>query len=321
MFSCGVDIGGTTVRAAALSRDGTVLHLRRAETPRDLPSLIAWLGATMSQICPSRSTPYPLGLAVPGVINSTRTRVVRSVNLSFLEGVELFDVIRSSASVRPLLCTDADAATWGEYRACGSPPARFIHLRLGTGVACGLVVDGRLEPTDPQRTTHWQELVVDQGAEARPCPCGLRGCLETVASGDALLAEARKAGFHEGLSSVQAEFEKGAPAAHDLVVRAARAVGTAVVNLHRRLTVQQSSDRSPTQVSVGGGVVTALPALVSQLIRRFADQTCGPQPAVAIHPAALGDQAGVIGAGLLSAAPLSSIRHGEQVTDAHSSPL
>jgi len=180
--------------------------------------------------------------------------------------------------------TDAEAATWGEYVDFGSPATSFAHLRLGTGVACGVVVDGRLIPTDPQRRTHWPVLVVDERADAPLCPCGLRGCLEGFAGGDSIMRQARDMGFRD-----LSEFEHGVHSNYEAAVRimdqAAIGVCRAIGNLAVKFAV--------TNVVLGGGILAALPSLFLRVQQALAKSA---SPGVCIRMSRLGDDAGIIGA-------------------------
>ena len=77
---------------------------------------------------------------------------------------------------------DVNAASLGAVAITGQDD--LVYLSIGTGLAAGLVLDGRL-----RRGVHWAageigHVPVDPGGQ--PCQCGQRGCLETVASGSAL---------------------------------------------------------------------------------------------------------------------------------------
>ncbi|MCH7871267.1 MAG: ROK family protein, partial [Planctomycetes bacterium] len=160
------------------------------------------------------------------------------------------------------LCTDAEAATWGEYSAPAFRARRFVHLRLGTGIGCGVVLDGRLQRLDLDRTTHLEALVVDHGEDAALCGCGLRGCLELVASGEVLLQQD----------------------ASGIAERVTPAIITALENLTRQF--------DPEVIVIGGGVLSRFGALQDSIMRS-ADLSLNLAP---IECARLGDDAGVIGA-------------------------
>jgi glucokinase len=302
---------------------------------------------------------HAIGLALPGLVDADRGRLARSVSLPYLEGTPVRDELAARTGVPVTLMTDADAATWGEYCAFLAEPAErippsqggtkqdeslppseggiqggqsfsplqggtqggraFVHLRLGTGIACGVVIDGKLQPTGQPRTTHWNVLVVDSGPKAKPCPCGLRGCLETIVSGPALEGRAASTpspfkgeGWGEGdgtrtqsLNRLEEAFSRNEPAARSIVEEAARALATAISNLKSEIAGRRGTDkpqlvreeRDALSVCLGGGVIAALPCLFEELSARWLARG---DEAVAIRLARLGDDAGIIGAGLLA---------------------
>ena len=255
----GIDLGGTSTRAAVVDSSGSVLA--RIERPTDreesVDQIVRRLADDVARLLVKTGGESEcgvrIGLAVPGPLDRTRTKLLRCVNLPSLEnttvGAELAAQIRTNVS----LWTDAEAATWGEYIARQPRAQRFVHLRLGTGVACGVVIDGKLQRLDAERETHLDVLVVDHKDGALPCVCGLRGCLETVASGKALLRSASRLEIGPTLAFVQHVFDGRDKHATDLVEGAARAVTIAIENLTRRYR--------PEVICLGGGVCQHLPAL------------------------------------------------------------
>lgn len=305
-IAIGVDVGGTTTRVAVVGTDGRVVSTRRGPTPSDGRALVQWIAdgvhELISESASKGNNAACMGVALPGIVDRAKGELVRSVNLPVLEGRRIIDELEEQVSLRVVLMTDAEAATWGEYVASPTPGDGFAHLRLGTGIACGVVRHGRLMPTDPARKTHWDMLVVDPSADAAACPCGLRGCLETIASGRVLEERGRAIGLTGGIGGLQTAFAAGRIEALEIVRRAARAVGTAVANLTREFNVGT--------VAIGGGVIERLPCLLAEISEAFASQGDGRfgSTFVAVGPAQLGDDAGVIGAALLaSAAPFDSL--------------
>ncbi|MBI4716536.1 MAG: ROK family protein [Planctomycetes bacterium] len=298
-IAVGIDVGATHVRAGLVTSDGALLALRRAGTPRDErgDALLEWivaatkelLGAGWGAATEVRSRVRAAGLAVPGLVNRSRGCVVRSVNLPLLEGRPLAAELADRLALPVSLMTDAAAATWGEYTHWRPPVRGFAHLRLGTGVALAVIRNGVLVPMDEGRSTHLPLLVVEHGEGARACRCGLRGCLESVASGAALLADAEQVGWGGGLEALGRALEGGASRARELVDRAATAVAIAV----KRITAAYEVD----VISLGGGVVDALPPLLGQVFQLVRNRpgeggSCDP----VVVRAGLGDDAGLLGA-------------------------
>jgi glucokinase len=287
-LAVGIDIGGTTSRAALVDELNAIVDSVRCPTPEQPDILLAWIANTCGAWAATNKISIPVGLALPGVVNTVNGAMMRSVNLPWLEGKPLVDQLEKQIGIRPRLMTDAEAATWGEFVDAGSPVAPFAHLRLGTGVACGVVVDGKLIPTDATRKTHWPLLVVDGGEDAPICACGLRGCLEIFAGGGALSRKAGDLGFRD-LPDLSRSFESNHEAAVALIDGAATAISLAVSNLAREF--------GATLVNVGGGVIVAIPQLFTRI---HVALTESGQLAVPIAPSRLGDDAGVIGAARLA---------------------
>ncbi len=319
----------------------------------------------------SRSVVGPVGIAVPGTLDHDRRTVLRSVNLPLLDGraigQELALRIEPSQGT-PALFTDAETATWGEFASRRLPPSRglqparptvrdtqthtpdvFVHLRLGSGVACGLVIDGVLQRLDAGRTTHLDVLVIDDRPDAPMCCCGRRGCLETIASGMALQERATGLGCTDELPGLQRLWEAGEDAAMGVVRQVAEALAVAISNLRDVFRANV--------ICIGGGVTEHLPAVWQELTNRrpsvvvpddpsqsaadgwhgsrlrdhallrsnqHAHACVGMPPDLSrsktsgasqraepiVEPARLGDNAGVVGAALLHRATLPASRQG-----------
>ena len=316
----GIDVGGTWTRVAAVDSTGRVLAKERRPTPVDGPAtaLLQLLGEMFSGLLEDTSLDrgqiQAAGLALPGLLDPKREVLVRSLRLPFLEDRPVRRDLSEKLRCPLTLMTDAEAATWAEYAARVPRPRRFVHLRLGTGIACGVVGNGQLQRLDEGRTSHLPVLVIDPGPDARVCSCGRSGCLETVASGPALAERAERAGYPDGLGQLQLAWQHGETPARELITQSAAALTASFANL--------TSTFRPDVICLGGGVVTVLPALFEEAVRRYAlpvaarkgahifrygdgNSSGRTRPddhidALTIEPAGLGDDAGVIGAALLA---------------------
>ena len=292
-LAIGIDLGGTYTRAALVDQDGAIRNQRREPT---LPSPSAdALYEHLASLRANLSAPdaaMPIGVAIPGTLDDERVAVVRSVSFSVLESRPVADELARHLGHPVHLLTDAEAATWGEFLARSEHARRFVHLRLGTGIACGVVIDRALQRLDAQRTTHMAALVVDRTPSALPCRCGLSGCLETIASGAALETQARLIGMTDGLDELRAGWQQGRPEAVEVIERAASALSVALRNLIETFKADA--------VCIGGGVTDHLPELVDQARSGFEAGESARQ--AIIEPARIGDNAGVIGAARLALA-------------------
>ena len=234
------------------------------------------------------------GLALPGLLERARGAVRRSVNLPVLEGQPIRDDLARDLGIPVTLTTDAEATGWAEYHVRRPKPHRFVHLRLGTGIACGVVIDGQLLRLDEGRTGHLPTLVVDHSDNALSCTCGRRGCLETLASGAVLLEQARAIGGAEDLAQLQTAVERGDQRATIMVEQAAAALAAAYDNL--------TAEFQAKIITVGGGVMNYLPILFDLALEHYRSAHRRPGRAVSatVEPARLDNDAGVIGAAMLA---------------------
>ena len=77
---------------------------------------------------------------------------------------------------------DANVAAWAEYRlGAGLGVTNLVLVTLGTGLGCGMIVDGRVFRGRYGYATEVSHLILDP--EGPPCECGKDGCWGVVASG------------------------------------------------------------------------------------------------------------------------------------------
>ena len=299
-IAIGIDVGGTWLRTAAVDQAGQVpARRRRAVAGGDsADQLVARLVDTVAELRDEAGIDadarIPLGLALPGMLDRARRAVTRSINLPFLEDQPIAGQLADRTGQPCTLWTDAEAATWGEYVSRREKPKRFVHLRLGTGIACGVVIDGHLQNLDPDRDTHLEVLIVDKSPSAIRCRCGLSGCLETVASGVALEELARQHGLRDGITGLERAWQRGDDEARCTIQAIANALSVALDNLTERF--------HPDVICVGGGVTSRLPCLLEQVTaRRHArHRKIEDNAPIRIESARVADDAGMIGAALLA---------------------
>ena len=295
----GIDVGGTQTRVAVVNQAALILARRQRVTQHmsTTSALLWWLGAAITEVSEEvgldTDADVPVGVALPGTLDRNRRTVVRSVNMPFLDGEPFAEELARHARCRCVLLTDAEAATWGEYVSRSPRCERFVHLRLGTGVACGVVIEGELVRLDADREGHLDLLVVGAGESDMVCRCGRHGCLETIASGPALENRAGESGYKMGLTGLQWAWQNGDTAAARLVSDVADALVKVVDNLTRYFEARV--------ICIGGGVVTRLPCLLERTIERL--HSGGPEnrePVVSVEPTLLGDDAGLVGSAMLA---------------------
>ena len=184
----GVDIGGTKTEAIAIDEAGLVIDQVRVPTGFGVDAVIASTVAAVTGLAERLGTTPnefgAIGVGVPGAVDPASGRVAHAVNLG-LDGLALGDELAARLGVRVRLENDVNVAALGAFHLLGHGPERSMaYLNLGTGLAAGLVLGGRLWRGSRGTAGEIGHIPVDPAGAL--CSCGQRGCLELLASGSAV---------------------------------------------------------------------------------------------------------------------------------------
>jgi glucokinase len=285
----GVDVGGTKMLAGLVARDGSIGRTIEVPTPTTgQQELLAELAALIDGLAEDRVD--AIGVGVPMNLDRKTGLGLGAVNLP-LRSLDLAGHLGERYRVPVGVENDGNAIALAEWRVgAGRGTTDLVALALGTGVGGGVVLDGRLY-------RGWAELghvVVD--ADGPPCQgnCHGRGHLEALATGEAAERAAVEL-WGSGADSHRLVREAcdGHPGARAALERIGHHLGLAIgsfVNVF-----------APEVVIVGGGFGIAAWDLLREpavaAARREALQPADEQ--LRIVQAELGDDAGLVGAGLV----------------------
>jgi glucokinase len=303
-----VDLGGTKTLTGVVDRDGVVVRRRVAETPIDSQAaLFDGLVASIDEFADDSIA--AIGVGVPSVVDQRTGRAVSSVNIP-LAGLDLRDRLRERFGVPVALDNDANAAAVAEHRfGAGRGTNHMIMLTLGTGIGGGLILNGRLYHGAIGGAGELGHMTID--IHGPPCQgtCPGMGHLEGLASGTAAdhrsallalehpdggLGRAAAAGreIDARVAVDVAAAEPGGDAA-DLLEELGTYLGAGIATLVNVF--------NPEVVVVGGGFARAGELLLEPARRYVAERALMPmRELVRIVPAALGVEAGLIGAAMLA---------------------
>jgi glucokinase len=286
-----LDVGGTGMKAALVARDGTLLREERRPTGREAgpDAVVAAVLAFADDLARAEAEPVAVGVVVPGIVDETAGTAVFSANLGWRD-VPLRRLLEERLGVPAALGHDVRAGALAEGRlGAGRGEERFLFVALGTGIAGGIGIGGRIEPGAHGSAGEIGHVVVRPGGRA--CGCGGRGCLETVASAAAVARAWAEAGGEPDAAACATAARAGDPAA-------AAVWQEAVDALADGLTVAQSL-LDPAVVILGGGLAEAGDILFTPLRDALARRLTF-QAAPRLAPAQLRDTAGCLGAALLA---------------------
>lgn len=299
-----VDVGGTKIAAALADRQGRIAHKMRAATPHtDAQAVIDQiLDLVREQLRWAARPAVGIGIAVPAVVDPASGLVHWAPNLPGWREIPLGSILQESLGLPAFVDYDGHLAVLGEHwRGAGRGARHAVFIILGTGVGGGLILNGRVHRGRDNIAGAMGWMVVDPHAAETPMALSL-GCLESLASGPAivaaaerLLAQGRPSSLREQPVTPAAVFaaaEAGDSLAKEVVEGAARAVGFAVAGLVSVL--------NPEVVILGGGIGLAALAFLEatrSAVARYAQPISARS--VRVVTAALGDDAVLIGAARL----------------------
>ena len=296
-YAIGLDLGGTDLKAGLVCSDGTIEHFLRLPS-RTQESAAAPFGVMLEAVAELRKRAggpvSRIGLGCPGVIEPrTGVLVGHTPHLPHWGAMPLGDELTSRLGVRVQVDNDANCAALAEARVGAARGSRVaVTLTLGTGIGCGIVIEGRVVHGAFGGAGEAGHLPLGSGELA--CRCGVENCVEPEASASGLLRSARAAGLEVAdAAQVFAAAARGDATALRLVDRMADRLGAVIAVLVNLL--------NPDVVTIGGGVSQAGEPLFSRLhaaVDRYA--LASHRGALLILPAALGERAGTVGAGLMA---------------------
>ena len=304
-LAIGVDIGGTKVAAGVVDEEGRVIDRERRDTPgQDVAATESTIAEVVEALC-ARHEVAAVGIGAAGWIANDHSTVLFAPHLAW-RNEPLREALLGRIG-RPLMVeNDANAAAWAEYR-FGAARGRgvVVCVTLGTGIGGGLVIEGAVYRGAYGIACEYGHVTLVP--EGRLCACGNRGCWEMYASGRALARDARelaaespmaaaamleRAGSVQGLTGpiVTATAAAGDPAALSICTTMGRWLGRGLANLAAII--------DPSIFVIGGGVSEAGQILLAPAREEFAHVLTGRgfRPEAAIELAALGPDAGLVGA-------------------------
>ena len=186
MLRIGIDIGGSSVKAAALRGDAVEWTARSGNYSR--PDRTALDGAIAEALVSLAERPDAVGVCVPGLLDETKTRVVHSVNVPGLSDVPLAELLaRAGAQGPPTVSSDANAAACDIYKG-RKLTGRLLALVIGTGVGASVIDEAGLLRVDGDSPGHLGQCDVSLEGEPVIGPDGGAGSLEGYLSAPALTA-------------------------------------------------------------------------------------------------------------------------------------
>jgi len=205
-YAIGVDLGGTNLRAAAVSRDGRMLKKMGGSTPvcagRDavIADIVRSIQAIREGLADHALA--GVGVGIPGYILMEKGVVAGAPNLPDFVNYPVRDEIENGLGAKVILENDANAAALGEkWMGAGRDVDDLVLLTLGTGIGGGIISDGKVLRGYLGMAGELGHITVVPNGY--PCGCGNTGCVEKYASATAVSAMAKLLNLGSDLAAEQ----------------------------------------------------------------------------------------------------------------------
>lgn len=301
-----VDLGGTNIRAALVTRDGSIRHLvRRPTLAQEGPeAVIDRIVALITEVADREGadTSIPVGLSAPGPLNPTAGVVYFATNMPGWDDIPIRDILQQRTQRAVMIGNDGNNAALGEAMfGVARGVQHMIYIALGTGVGGGIISHGQL--IEGTRGLGGEVGHVSIDPSGPRCHCGGIGCVEAYAAGWAIARDGELL-VHSERSRTIAEIAAGGPITAAVVAEAARAGDPAARAVYERagraLGVGLAGFVNlfnPEMIVLGGGVAESADLLLDALretLPRYAMAQIYPD--VRIERSALGAHTGIVGA-------------------------
>ena len=293
-----IDLGGTNLRIALvdenlLIKDRFVLCTPVFSTKESLISaVVSSINKIISKNNLNKKDILGIGLGLPGPIDYKNGIVHYFPNIPGWKNVFLKDKLQAKLGIKTFVDNDANVMALAESRVGAARGMKHIVcLTLGTGVGGGLILNGELFRAATNATGELGHVPVNQAGPK--CNCGGIACLEAYIGNKRIMQQAEKI-FRKKitLEQLSALAGQGNRNAIKIWKDAGDILGVALSGVINLL--------SPDCIVIGGGVANAGKVLFDQVKETILKRAMTVQAKhVKIYKAALGDDAGLIGAAIL----------------------
>lgn len=286
----GFDVGGTWIRVA-LADKSRMIATKATRWPSDLSpveevNFVADLAIELALMWGKTESVLTAGVSLAAMVDADGT-VIAWPNRPHWHDLRFKNILETRLGVPVVIEDDANSAALAEWRfGAGRGYRDLMVMTVGTGVGCGLVLNGSLF----RGRAGWagelgHQVMVPDGIL---CPCGRRGCLQTVASGRALERVAATRNLPDVAAIVNASVEGQAWASEELAA-SGRWLGLAAANVANLLDLEA--------VIVGAGLSALSAPWWNALSEMFyANLLNRDYRQVNLHKAALAEMSGLVGA-------------------------
>lgn len=312
MYYIGVDLGGTNIAAAIVTEEGKIIRrssvptLRGREYPEILKDMADLCLRLMEEEGLEEKDIHSIGIGSPGSVDPENGILVYANNLKF-DNVPMRAEMQKYISVPVYIENDANSAALGEsISGAAKKYGDSVTVTLGTGVGGGVIVNGKILTGSFHAGAELGHHVIDMNGDK--CSCGRHGCWEVYASATALIRDASTAATQNPdsllFTMVEGNVERmnakipfdaaqqGDSVASQVLEQYIRYLAVGIVNIINIF--------EPEAIVIGGGVSAQKENLITPLEEEVKRHIYGGVLKTKLLTSNLGNDAGIIGAAMLS---------------------
>jgi len=267
-----------------------------------------------------------VGIGIPGPVDMTLNTLVKPPRMAGWGGVDVAGIVRAALEAPVLLNNDANLGALAESRyGAAVGESDFAYVKVGTGIGCGLVINGEIYRGSSGVAGEIGHFTVDENGPH--CECGNRGCLEAMAAAPQIVRLALDAGYQHpsGVASgetedidvaeVVAAAQQGDAACQQAIGRSGELIGVALASLVNLM--------NPSVILLDGSVSRAGECLLAPIRKAIAERSLwAASHLTRVQTSALGDSAIALGAATMeldavfgAPAPIGAAPAGEDEGD------
>ncbi len=288
-YAIGIDIGATNTRIAIVDDQGTVVWKKTVPTVKnDLNGLVTQNSNLINEALEIDKEIIEIGIGIPGPVTPKIGFVHVLPNIG-MGNFDIAKILHRRFNLPITVMNDANAAAYGEA-ICGAGKGYRVvqYITLSTGIGGGLVIGGKVYTGKHGFAQEIGNMIIDPSID-KPNTSMNKGSFESWCSGSSLVRMAKNKGFapkHAG--DVFAN-----PACEDIINEWVNHMGMAISNM---ITLYE-----PDVFVIGGGLIKSSHYFFDKIIEATKPYTHdGIKPHIIIKMASLGQDSGVIGAGIMA---------------------
>lgn len=299
----GIDFGATTIKSG-LVVDGEIIHRGNPIDTQAMGGPAAFVEAAVALIRQVGEQEKPIaaiGIGLPGLIDSVNGVVHELTNVAGWDEIPLRKIMHERTGLPVAIENDAKAMAYGEWKYGAAKNGRHvICITLGTGVGGGLIIDGKIYRGAKLAAGEIGHMSIDY--RGRPGPYGSLGGLEEYIGNQQIAERARQRYREAGRELTLAQCT---PRCLSEMANAGDAIAKQMwEDLGNELGAALASVvwiMNPDTIVIGGGVAKAGDLLFDPVRRSIRARTLDViHRDLRIVPAALGNDAGIIGTASLA---------------------